>query len=53
MGLFGFGKKKEEAKGGWCCGSAPVKESANECCCTCGENGCHIKILGAGCKILS
>lgn len=50
MGLFGFGKKKEEAKGGCCCGSALVKESANECCCTCGENGCHIKVLGAGCK---
>lgn len=79
MGLFGFGKKKEEAKEGCCCGSAPVKESANECCCgtasvekpecgcngpvsesktyvaeegrcTCGGNGCHIKVLGAGCK---
>lgn len=36
MGLFGFGKKKEEVKEG--------------CCCTCGENGCHIKVLGAGCK---
>lgn len=79
MGLFGFGKKKEEAKGGCCCGSAPMRESANECCCgtasveepecgcngpvsenktyvaeegccTCGGNGCHIKVLGAGCK---
>lgn len=79
MGLFGFGKKKEDAKGGCCCGSAPVKEPANECCCgtvsvekpecgcngpvsenktyvaeegccTCGENECHIKVLGAGCK---
>lgn len=79
MGLFGFGKKKEEAKGGCCCGSVPVKEPANECCCgtasvekpecgcngpvsenktyvaeecccTCGGNGCHIKVLGAGCK---
>lgn len=36
MGLFGFGKKKEEEKKGGCC--------------TCGENGCHIKVLGAGCK---
>ena len=80
MGLFGFGKKKEkEIKGGCCCGSAPVEESANECscgsapvkepeygcngpvseektyiaeegCCACGGNGCHIKVLGAGCK---
>lgn len=50
MGLFGFGKKKEEVKESCCCGSAPVKESANECCCACGENGCHIKVLGAGCK---
>ena len=37
MGLFGFGKKvEEETKGG--------------CCCACGGNGCHIKVLGAGCK---
>ena len=79
MGLFGFGKKKEEVKGGCCCGSVPVEESANECCCgfapvkepecgcngpvsegktfiaeegccACGGNGCHIKVLGAGCK---
>ena len=79
MGLFGFGKKKEEVKGRCCCGSVPVEESANECCCgfapvkepecgcngpvsedktfiaeegccACGGNGCHIKVLGAGCK---
>ncbi|WP_373218614.1 thioredoxin family protein [Ruminococcus sp. 5_1_39BFAA] len=79
MGLFGFGKKKEEVKGECCCSSAPVEESANECCCgsapieepecgcngsvsedktyiaedgccACGGNGCHIKVLGAGCK---
>lgn len=37
MELFGFGKKKEE-------------ETKGGCCCTCGENGCHIKVLGAGCK---
>ena len=37
MGLFGFGKRmEEETKGG--------------CSCTCGGNGCHIKVLGAGCK---
>ena len=36
MGLFGFGKRmEEETKGG---------------CCACGGNGCHIKVLGAGCK---
>ena len=65
MGLFGFGKKKEEVKEGCCCGSAPVVEPecgcngpvsedktyiAEEGCCACGGNGCHIKVLGAGCK---
>lgn len=66
MGLFGFGKKKEEEiKGGCCCGSASVEELACGCngtvsedktyvakdgCCACGENGCKIKVLGAGCK---
>ena len=50
MGLFGFGKKKEEA-----CGcNVPVSEGktsvATEGCCTCGGNRCHIKVLGAGCK---
>lgn len=47
------------------CGSAPVEEPACGCngpvseekihvaeegCCACGGNGCHIKVLGAGCK---
>ena len=59
MGLFGFGKRmEEETKGGCCCKGASVNETANECCCesapveepACGENGCHIKVLGAGCK---
>ena len=51
MGLFGFGKKmEEETKGECCCGETPVKEAVSECCCACGENGCHIKVLGAGCK---
>ncbi len=51
MGLFGFGKKmEEETKGGCCCGSTPVNEVENEGCCACGGNGCHIKVLGAGCK---
>lgn len=80
MGLFGFGKKKEEEVKGGCCGkstsvnepvngcccsTAPVEEPACGCngpisedktyvakdgCCVCGENGCNIKVLGAGCK---
>ena len=48
-----------------CCESAPVEEPACGCngsvseektfvasegCCACGGNGCHIKVLGAGCK---
>ena len=37
MGLFGFGKKKEE-------------ESTNTCCAEATEGICCIKVLGAGCK---
>lgn len=37
MGLFGFKKRMEE-------------EATSGCCCTCGETGCNIKVLGAGCK---
>ena len=48
-----------------CCESAPVEEPACRCngpvseektfvasegCCACGGKGCHIKVLGAGCK---
>ena len=51
MGLFGFGKKtKEETKVGCCCGGTSVSEPVNEGCCGCGEKGCNIKVLGAGCK---
>ena len=51
MGCFGFGKKKEEeTKRGCGCESKSGGESVNEGCCTCGGNGCHIKVLGAGCK---
>lgn len=78
MGLFGFGKKKEEEAKACCCGSVkeepakseccgetpaekpacacdgPVSEdktfTASECCCSCGGEGCSIKVLGAGCK---
>lgn len=61
MGLFGK-KKEEETKVGCCCGGTPSSESVNEkCCeektsvategsCACGGKGCHIKVLGAGCK---
>lgn len=50
MGLFGFGKKKEEEVKGGCCGkSTSVNESVNGCC-VCRGNGCNIKVLGAGCK---
>ena len=37
MGLFGFGKKKEE-------------ENTNTCCAEATEGICCIKVLGAGCK---
>ena len=51
MGLFGFGKKKEDEKKvpTCCCGSGAKTE---ETCC-CGEIGsgiASIKVLGAGCK---
>ena len=52
MGLFGFGKKKEEEPA--CACNRPVSEEKEsvvaEGCCTCGENKCNIKVLGAGCK---
>ncbi len=52
MGLFGFGKKTEEEVTCGCNGSVNEKKTsvAAEGCCICGENGCHIKVLGAGCK---
>ena len=66
MGLFGFGKKKEEGKQvSTCCCSSDVKsEKTSTCCCgsasQAGENTCcgdaagsgiaSIKVLGAGCK---
>ena len=55
----------KESSNECCCGTAsvekpecgcndPVSENKNyvaeEGCCTCGGNGCHIKVLGAGCK---
>ena len=53
MGLFGFGKKKEENKMSCYCGESTCDDSAqveSNCCCSCGGNGCNIKVLGAGCK---
>lgn len=66
MGLFNFGKKKEEQESNCGC-NAPVEETKEESCCCCGskleeaetENCCcndmeasvlSIKVLGAGCK---
>ena len=52
MGLLGFGKKKEEEPKCVCDGQVSEDKTyvEKEDCCTCGENGCHIKVLGAGCK---
>ena len=64
MGLFNFGKKKEEKvmpsccctteKAGesssCCCGSAETAESANTCCGQSVDGICCVKVLGAGCK---
>ena len=51
MGLFGFGKKKEEESSCGCNESvSEEKTTVTEGCCTCGGNGCNIKVLGAGCK---
>lgn len=65
MGLFGFGKKKEEKQVPTCCcgGSDAPAEETSGCCCgstdqagesaCCGETGngiASIKVLGAGCK---
>ena len=66
MGLFNFGKKKEEQEPACAC-NAPVEETKEESCCCCGSNPadaetksccCNgeresvvsIKVLGAGCK---
>lgn len=42
MGLFNFGKKKDDAKEQACACNAPVEETKEGICC--------IKVLGAGCK---
>ena len=50
MGLFDFGKKKEENKG-CCCGVDTKNEINTDCCCS-KETGSlnSVKVLGAGCK---
>lgn len=65
MGLFGFGRKKEEVKEtpSCCCGTPAAEEKEAPCCCGGTEeaaaSGCccsgecgitSIKVLGAGCK---
>lgn len=56
MGIFGFGKKKAENEKPVCacrCGESSGEEKfsdAANCCCESGDEGCNIKVLGAGCK---
>ncbi len=52
MSLFGFGKKKEEAKAPACsCNGNAVEYVAEEgCCCGAGETIQSVKVLGPGCK---
>ena len=48
MGLFHFGKKKEEK---CCCGSNPAGTGTENCCCNdVGDSLVSIKVLGSGCK---
>lgn len=66
MGLFNFGKKKEEQESTCAC-NVPVEETKEESCCCCGSNPANaetencccnnvrgslvsIKVLGSGCK---
>lgn len=52
MGLFGFGKKKEEKTASCCCNCSTnkVEEPVSECCGNEVNGICCIKVLGAGCK---
>lgn len=51
MGLFGFGKKKEEKNVPCNCGCAEEKAAAKQTCCGEAIEGiCCIRVLGAGCK---
>ena len=48
MGLFSFGKKKEES---CCCGSNSETAKTENCCCNdVGDSLVSIKVLGSGCK---
>ena len=49
MGLFDFGKKKEENKG-CCCGADTKKEINTDCCSKEAGSLNSVKVLGAGCK---
>lgn len=56
MGLFGFGKRKEEGGKAVACACNGVcetyeAENVNDSCCDEASNGiCCIKVLGSGCK---
>lgn len=55
MGLFGFGKKKEEKVASACacnCGytTSEATEIKSDCCAAAKDSICCIKVLGAGCK---
>ena len=52
MGLFGFGKKKDEKTASCCCNCSEtvVEQPVNECCGQQVNGICCIKVLGAGCK---
>ena len=49
MGLFDFGRKKEENKG-CCCRTDAKKEMDTDCCCKEAGSLNSVKVLGAGCK---
>lgn len=55
MGLFGFGKKKEEKTAPACtcncdCPTSEATEITSDCCAGAKDGICCIKVLGAGCK---
>ena len=51
MGLFGFGKKKNETITSCCsCSASAAPQPVKECCGKKMNGICCIKVLGAGCK---
>lgn len=51
MGLFGFGKKKNETITSCCsCSASAAPQPVKECCGKKMNDICCIKVLGAGCK---